>query len=412
MFARTLRALTCAALLNLSMGVSPPLFAQDPQTTPPVGAMSPIPQTAEGQLDEVSDSRGDRKATAAPEPAVSEIVAVKWSSTRSNAMAALKGDGAVLPFDAAATPVTDWGSSSEFPLASRQPTAAAETKPADSAPELQQFPAPVINELQSLIPPAPKQQVPTHDSYVAELMSLLPEQSAWVSMSGDVLDLAPGEPHPSYMAELETLTRSATNTYRAASMRRRLDEQPPEGQPGGNYRIPPAVACDTIGGSPITGLFEPLDRIDVNSASTAPPRIPKKTQEALVLTLPKDKSCGYLTTEAPGYYFTAPKFGGRRPNRNTFAFCNGPLYFEDPNLERCGRSYGCLTTLHSTARFYSRIAILPYLATAEPPQCKVRALPDCPTCHEFGHDAEYPDWSWQGAAVQAAVVTGLVFLIP
>ncbi len=103
------------------------------------------------------------------------------------------------------------------------------------------------------------------------------------------------------------------------------------------------------------------------------------------------------------------------PNRNTYPICYQPLYFEDPNLERCGQTKGCLTELCSIACFAGRIPALPYLMTAQSPHQCVRALPDCPACHRFGRDAYFPkpdEVNLAGVAVQSAATVGLVFLLP
>src|SRR5262245_6274751 len=49
------------------------------------------------------------------------------------------------------------------------------------------------------------------------------------------------------------------------------------------------------------------------------------------------------------------------------ALCHGPLYFEDENLERRGRSFGLAQPAVSAAHFAGRIAAWPYLAGAYPP---------------------------------------------
>ncbi|MFK7817546.1 MAG: hypothetical protein AB8G99_02410 [Planctomycetaceae bacterium] len=101
-----------------------------------------------------------------------------------------------------------------------------------------------------------------------------------------------------------------------------------------------------------------------------------------------------------------------RPNRDVRPFCHNPLYFEDLNLERCGRGYGCATTAVSASRFFGSVALLPYLMTLDHPSKCVQASPDCATCCEFPFEATHPRWSWKAAAVQAGVVTGAFYIIP
>ncbi|MEZ6063874.1 MAG: hypothetical protein R3C19_26300 [Planctomycetaceae bacterium] len=103
------------------------------------------------------------------------------------------------------------------------------------------------------------------------------------------------------------------------------------------------------------------------------------------------------------------------PNRNAYPICYRPLYFEDPNLERCGQAHGCLTELVSIAHFAGRIPVLPYMMVAEPPHDCVAAKPDCPMCSSFGPDAYFPrpdEVDLGGVAVQAAATVGLIFLLP
>ena len=99
-------------------------------------------------------------------------------------------------------------------------------------------------------------------------------------------------------------------------------------------------------------------------------------------------------------------------NRDSYVFHHNPLWFEDPNLERCGRGWGHLTSAVSLVRFNANIAILPYRMTAQPWCSCVRTLPDCTVCEKFGHDAYLPPWSWRAAAVQAGAVVGGIYVIP
>lgn len=101
-----------------------------------------------------------------------------------------------------------------------------------------------------------------------------------------------------------------------------------------------------------------------------------------------------------------------KPNRNVYPICHNPLYFEDPNLERCGIGHGYLTELASVAHFMGRVPALPYLIGAQAPNSCVRALPDCPSCHQFGTDAYFPDPNLRAGGIQAAATVGLIFLVP
>jgi len=101
-----------------------------------------------------------------------------------------------------------------------------------------------------------------------------------------------------------------------------------------------------------------------------------------------------------------------RPPNFTYPIKYQPLYFEDPNLERCGATYGCLTEFSSIAHMGMRIPLLPYLMSSNSPHECVRALPDCPTCCRFGMDAYVPPPTAKATAIEAAAIVGFIFLIP
>ena len=100
------------------------------------------------------------------------------------------------------------------------------------------------------------------------------------------------------------------------------------------------------------------------------------------------------------------------PNRDSYPFFHNPLWFEDPNLERCGRGRGLFTTAVSAVHFSANIPILPYRFTAEKPWSCVRTLPDCTVCERFGCEAYLPPWSLSAAAVQAAATVGIIYAVP
>ena len=99
-------------------------------------------------------------------------------------------------------------------------------------------------------------------------------------------------------------------------------------------------------------------------------------------------------------------------SRDSFAFHHNPLWFEDPNLERCGRGKGSFTSVASFLQFNANLVFLPYRMTAEPPFSCVRTLPDCTICQKFGHDAYLPPWSLPATAVQGAAIFGFIYAIP
>jgi hypothetical protein len=114
---------------------------------------------------------------------------------------------------------------------------------------------------------------------------------------------------------------------------------------------------------------------------------------------------------AEHHYVPAPWHRSHAP-RNTYPIRYQPLYFEDPNMERCGETGGCLTEVKSIAHFAGRIPLLPYMMASDSPHKCVRALPDCPTCQQFGPDAYLPKPTVKAIAVQAAATVGAVYIIP
>jgi hypothetical protein len=94
------------------------------------------------------------------------------------------------------------------------------------------------------------------------------------------------------------------------------------------------------------------------------------------------------------------------------AFAHRPLYFEDENLERHGRSLGLWQPAASTAHFAGRTLAWPYLAGAYPPhECIYTLGRERP-----GSCAAYrvyrPPVSVHGAIYEGAAAAGLSFIVP
>jgi hypothetical protein len=100
-------------------------------------------------------------------------------------------------------------------------------------------------------------------------------------------------------------------------------------------------------------------------------------------------------------------------NAPGLGFCYQPLYFEEVNVERYGRSHGVLQPLVSAAHFYGRIPVLPYMVFARPARrCTYHphwALPGYRLPYREQHP---PVPSWHGALAETAAVAGLILLIP
>ena len=152
----------------------------------------------------------------------------------------------------------------------------------------------------------------------------------------------------------------------------------------------------------------PISSIEIRKAVEVPPLA---AMEDPKLREPPDQALTMLRKRPPFRFW--PVY--REPwtaSRDSYAFHHNPLWFEDPNLERCGRGLGFASSGSSALQFCANIPILPYRMTAERYGSCVRTLPDCTVCQKFGHKAYLPPWSWQAAAVQGAAVTGFIYLIP
>ena len=94
------------------------------------------------------------------------------------------------------------------------------------------------------------------------------------------------------------------------------------------------------------------------------------------------------------------------------ALCHRPLYFEDENLERYGRSHGLLQPAWSVVHFSGRFAAWPYLMGAYPPHECIYTLGRTPPGTYVPYHVYRPPLSARGAVYEAGAVTGLIFLVP
>ena len=174
--------------------------------------------------------------------------------------------------------------------------------------------------------------------------------------------------------------------------------------------IAPDPSCVGVAGVGVSSIFQPITSVQLNGLSTDPPSRPRNDNASVAeLPRPENKACQFMDAYAPTFYETPMRYGAQRPTRNAHVFWHRPLYYEDPNLERCGQANGCLTTAVSTVHFVTAIAFTPYLTGATHPATCVQSLPDCPTCQSFDCRAYWPGWSMKGAVAQAAAVSGLYF---
>lgn len=68
--------------------------------------------------------------------------------------------------------------------------------------------------------------------------------------------------------------------------------------------------------------------------------------------------------------------------RYSVPFVHRPLYFEQPNFERCGESWWFISPYASATHFFTSALTLPLHLVIDPPCRCVPTLGDCPYCHE------------------------------
>lgn len=158
--------------------------------------------------------------------------------------------------------------------------------------------------------------------------------------------------------------------------------------------------------SPLVSRRRPMTAIRLSDS------IVQLDESGQPLAKPEDSGPQQSTAEPAEHHFVPAPWHRSHASRNTYPIRYQPLYFEDPNMERCGETGGCLTEFKSIAHFAGRIPLLPYMMASNSPHQCVGALPDCPTCQKFGPDACLPKPTVKAIAVQAAATVGAVYIIP
>jgi len=125
---------------------------------------------------------------------------------------------------------------------------------------------------------------------------------------------------------------------------------------------------------------------------------------------PRDRA-KQLSTDQPTIAIAALGFGPIGPDRYTVCWTHRPLYYEQPNLERCGNGYGCWQNKISAAQFLWSTALLPYHLGRQPCNGCVRAGGDCLCGQEYPCDCELTPCSGRGTLYQAATRAGFSLLL-
>ena len=242
-----------------------------------------------------------------------------------------------------------------------------------------------------------------NSSYLSDLNNLLEGNSDWLfnnsaneepvaSIAAKPAAQDASQTESSYIDELSGLADNSGPNYTSTMYRQTVsvqDSVPLErvqlgsSSPVAPYTsISPSPRCNASGELSLAGHFSPVSSIKLSGMSTSPPR--RHAESANLKRPDGNEACEYMGDAPQHFYLLATAYRKGHPSRNTYYFQHNPLYFEDPNLERCGRSKGCLTPACSAVHFLSTIVMSPLLVVHQCPNTCVTALPDCPTCHSFG----------------------------
>ncbi|MDG2221476.1 MAG: hypothetical protein P8L85_08860 [Rubripirellula sp.] len=148
----------------------------------------------------------------------------------------------------------------------------------------------------------------------------------------------------------------------------------------------------------ISELQTPIDQIVVPSYLSDKPT-------------PEDRAKEVLQTKPP-IEIGGTAIGAILPDRYPILMYHRPLYFEQPNLERCGNTCGYFQNAISSALFFSDTVALPCRIWQHRGHSCVKAGGDCPTCHKISRCGEKSCFSINPAnwAAEAAARAGFKFL--
>lgn len=177
--------------------------------------------------------------------------------------------------------------------------------------------------------------------------------------------------------------------------------EPPE---PGNLAMPPMREP-----SPIDDGLRPIGQVKVDIASRPPEDAPPGSSG-----LPEDLAELRFGNQPPMVLASESfvPWGAYGQLALTSDFCHQPLYFEDINLERYGRSWGLAQPFVSAARFYAAVPALPYKIAQQPPHLCVRDGSPYPAGAPAPHHRNLPPFDRRAALVEAATIVGIILLFP
>ena len=144
---------------------------------------------------------------------------------------------------------------------------------------------------------------------------------------------------------------------------------------------------------------------------------PRETREGKHLgEMPPDLAARLLTQQTPACC------GNCRRDWSCFCFhwessglCHQPLYFEETNLERYGYSPRGLRLLQpflSAGNFFLTVPLLPYKMAVQPPRQGIYVLGQYRPGSPVPYRVIRPQFRLIGVVAEAAVISGLIMLIP
>lgn len=106
----------------------------------------------------------------------------------------------------------------------------------------------------------------------------------------------------------------------------------------------------------------------------------------------------------------SPKF--QQQVRTAATFQHQPLYFEELNLERHGKSFRALQPVVSSAKFFGTLPLLPYKMASQRPGSHVRTHDPYPAGVPAPRVRETKRFSPKGAAFEVAAIAAAIMIIP
>ncbi len=110
-------------------------------------------------------------------------------------------------------------------------------------------------------------------------------------------------------------------------------------------------------------------------------------------------------------WITALAVEAPRPDRYTIGFMHRPLYYQQPNLERCGRSFDYFQNAVSGIQFLANTIVLPYKMAKNRPDCPVPSRGDCQSCQAYPSSLNPLPLDCQATLTEAATLAGFSFLL-